>query len=55
MEPQPWAHPRCGEAVAAGLLWDEAGRLDEWLAEAPVEAQLLKLSEKVGEVCTYRD
>ena len=31
-------------------MWDEAGRLTEWLGETPVEAQLLKLSEEVGEV-----
>jgi len=31
-------------------VWDEAGRLTEWLGEVPVEAQLLKLSEEVGEV-----
>ena len=31
-------------------MWDEAGRLTEWLGEVPVEAQLLKLSEDVGEV-----
>jgi NTP pyrophosphatase (non-canonical NTP hydrolase) len=31
-------------------MWDEAGRLTEWLGEAPIEAQLLKLSEEVGEV-----
>ena len=31
-------------------MWDEAGRLTEWLGEVPVEAQLLKLSEEVGEV-----
>ena len=31
-------------------MWDEAGRLADWLGEAPVEAQLLKLSEEVGEV-----
>ena len=31
-------------------MWDEAGRLSEWLGEMPVEAQLLKLSEEVGEV-----
>ena len=30
-------------------MWDEAGRLAEWLGEVPVEAQLLKLSEEVGE------
>ena len=31
-------------------MWDEAGRLTEWLGEVPIEAQLLKLSEEVGEV-----
>src|ERR1700761_5647753 len=31
-------------------MWDEAGRLAEWLSEVPLEAQLLKLSEEVGEV-----
>jgi predicted house-cleaning noncanonical NTP pyrophosphatase (MazG superfamily)/NTP pyrophosphatase (non-canonical NTP hydrolase) len=31
-------------------MWDEAGRLADWLGEAPIEAQLLKLSEEVGEV-----
>jgi hypothetical protein len=31
-------------------MWDEAGRLTEYLGEVPVEAQLLKLSEEVGEV-----
>jgi NTP pyrophosphatase (non-canonical NTP hydrolase) len=31
-------------------MWDEAGRIAEWLGEVPVEAQLLKLSEEVGEV-----
>jgi predicted house-cleaning noncanonical NTP pyrophosphatase (MazG superfamily)/NTP pyrophosphatase (non-canonical NTP hydrolase) len=31
-------------------MWDEAGRLSEWLGELPLEAQLLKLSEEVGEV-----
>jgi NTP pyrophosphatase (non-canonical NTP hydrolase) len=31
-------------------MWDEAGRLTDWLGEIPVEAQLLKLSEEVGEV-----
>lgn len=31
-------------------MWDEAGRLAEWLGDVPVEAQLLKLSEEVGEV-----
>jgi hypothetical protein len=31
-------------------MWDEAGRLTEWLGEPPIEAQLLKLSEEVGEV-----
>jgi predicted house-cleaning noncanonical NTP pyrophosphatase (MazG superfamily)/NTP pyrophosphatase (non-canonical NTP hydrolase) len=31
-------------------MWDEAGRLTDWLGEAPIEAQLLKLSEEVGEV-----
>jgi NTP pyrophosphatase (non-canonical NTP hydrolase) len=31
-------------------MWDEAGRLAEWLGEAPLESQLLKLSEEVGEV-----
>jgi predicted house-cleaning noncanonical NTP pyrophosphatase (MazG superfamily)/NTP pyrophosphatase (non-canonical NTP hydrolase) len=31
-------------------MWDEAGRLTEWLGEVSVEAQLLKLSEEVGEV-----
>jgi len=31
-------------------MWDEAGRLTEWLGEAPIESQLLKLSEEVGEV-----
>jgi predicted house-cleaning noncanonical NTP pyrophosphatase (MazG superfamily)/NTP pyrophosphatase (non-canonical NTP hydrolase) len=31
-------------------MWDEAGRLADWLGEVPVEAQLLKLSEEVGEV-----
>ena len=31
-------------------MWDEAGRLTEWLGDVPVEAQLLKLSEEVGEV-----
>jgi NTP pyrophosphatase (non-canonical NTP hydrolase) len=31
-------------------MWDETGRLTEWLADVPVEAQLLKLSEEVGEV-----
>lgn len=30
-------------------MWDEAGRLTEWLGEIPVEAQLLKMSEEVGE------
>jgi hypothetical protein len=27
-------------------MWDEAGRLTDWLGEVPVEAQLLKLSEE---------
>jgi NTP pyrophosphatase (non-canonical NTP hydrolase) len=31
-------------------MWDEAGRLTDWLGDIPVEAQLLKLSEEVGEV-----
>jgi NTP pyrophosphatase (non-canonical NTP hydrolase) len=31
-------------------MWDEAGRLTRWLGDVPVEAQLLKLSEEVGEV-----
>lgn len=31
-------------------MWDEAGRLADWLGDMPVEAQLLKLSEEVGEV-----
>lgn len=31
-------------------MWDEAGRLTEWLGDVPVEAQLLKLAEEVGEV-----
>jgi NTP pyrophosphatase (non-canonical NTP hydrolase) len=31
-------------------MWDEAGRLTEWLGDVPIEAQLLKLSEEVGEV-----
>jgi NTP pyrophosphatase (non-canonical NTP hydrolase) len=31
-------------------MWDEAGRLAGWLGDSPVEAQLLKLSEEVGEV-----
>ena len=31
-------------------MWDEAGWLTEWLGDIPVEAQLLKLSEEVGEV-----
>lgn len=31
-------------------MWDEAGQLTEWLGEAPIEAQLLKLTEEVGEV-----
>jgi NTP pyrophosphatase (non-canonical NTP hydrolase) len=31
-------------------MWDETGRLAEWLGEAPLESQLLKLSEEVGEV-----
>jgi NTP pyrophosphatase (non-canonical NTP hydrolase) len=31
-------------------MWDEAGRLAEWLGDVPVEAQLLKLAEEVGEV-----
>ncbi len=31
-------------------MWDEAGRLARWLGDFPVEAQLLKLSEEVGEV-----
>ena len=31
-------------------MWDEAGRLTEWLREVSVESQLLKLSEEVGEV-----
>jgi NTP pyrophosphatase (non-canonical NTP hydrolase) len=31
-------------------MWDEAGRLTDWLGEIPVEVQLLKLSEEVGEV-----
>ncbi len=31
-------------------MWDEAGRLSDWLGEFPIEAQLLKLSEEVGEV-----
>jgi NTP pyrophosphatase (non-canonical NTP hydrolase) len=31
-------------------MWDEAGRLTEWLGDVPLEAQLLKLSEEVGEV-----
>jgi hypothetical protein len=31
-------------------MWDEAGRLTEYLGEVPIEAQLLKLSEEVGEV-----
>jgi NTP pyrophosphatase (non-canonical NTP hydrolase) len=31
-------------------MWDEAGRLVEYLGDVPVEAQLLKLSEEVGEV-----
>src|ERR1700761_602395 len=30
-------------------MWDEAGRLTEWLGEQPLEAQLLKMSEEVGE------
>jgi predicted house-cleaning noncanonical NTP pyrophosphatase (MazG superfamily)/NTP pyrophosphatase (non-canonical NTP hydrolase) len=30
-------------------MWDEAGRLAEWLGEVPIEAQLLKMSEEVGE------
>jgi predicted house-cleaning noncanonical NTP pyrophosphatase (MazG superfamily) len=30
-------------------MWDEAGRLTQWLGEVPVEAQLLKMSEEVGE------
>jgi predicted house-cleaning noncanonical NTP pyrophosphatase (MazG superfamily)/NTP pyrophosphatase (non-canonical NTP hydrolase) len=30
-------------------MWDEAGRLTEWLGDVPVEAQLLKMSEEVGE------
>src|SRR6185437_4878729 len=41
-----------GWDLAAGgdAVWDEAGRLTEWLGEVPIEAQLLKLSEEVGEV-----
>jgi NTP pyrophosphatase (non-canonical NTP hydrolase) len=31
-------------------MWDEAGRLTEWLGDIPVEGQLLKLTEEVGEV-----
>jgi NTP pyrophosphatase (non-canonical NTP hydrolase) len=31
-------------------MWDEAGQLTDWLGDSPVEAQLLKLSEEVGEV-----
>jgi NTP pyrophosphatase (non-canonical NTP hydrolase) len=31
-------------------MWEEAGRLSGWLGEFPIEAQLLKLSEEVGEV-----
>src|SRR5579859_3166493 len=31
-------------------MWDEAGWLTEWLGAAPLESQLLKLSEEVGEV-----
>jgi NTP pyrophosphatase (non-canonical NTP hydrolase) len=31
-------------------MWDEAGRLAGWLGDSPVEAQLLKLAEEVGEV-----
>lgn len=31
-------------------MWDEATQLTEWLGEVPVEAQLLKLTEEVGEV-----
>jgi predicted house-cleaning noncanonical NTP pyrophosphatase (MazG superfamily) len=30
-------------------MWDEAGRLTQWLGEVPVEAQLLKMAEEVGE------
>jgi predicted house-cleaning noncanonical NTP pyrophosphatase (MazG superfamily)/NTP pyrophosphatase (non-canonical NTP hydrolase) len=30
-------------------MWDEAGRLTEWLGEVPIEAQLLKMAEEVGE------
>jgi predicted house-cleaning noncanonical NTP pyrophosphatase (MazG superfamily)/NTP pyrophosphatase (non-canonical NTP hydrolase) len=30
-------------------MWDEAGRLTEWLSDVPLEVQLLKLSEEVGE------
>jgi hypothetical protein len=31
-------------------MWDEAGRLREWLGDVPMEAQLLKMAEEVGEV-----
>ena len=31
-------------------MWHEAGRLAEWLGDVPMEAQLLKLAEEVGEV-----
>ena len=31
-------------------MWHEAGRLAEWLGDVPMEAQLLKLTEEVGEV-----
>jgi predicted house-cleaning noncanonical NTP pyrophosphatase (MazG superfamily)/NTP pyrophosphatase (non-canonical NTP hydrolase) len=30
-------------------MWDEVGRLTEWLGAVPLEAQLLKMSEEVGE------
>jgi NTP pyrophosphatase (non-canonical NTP hydrolase) len=31
-------------------MWDEAGQLTDWLGDIPIEVQLLKLSEEVGEV-----
>ncbi len=31
-------------------MWHEAGRLRDYLGEIPLEVQLLKLSEEVGEV-----
>src|SRR6185437_15843172 len=37
-------------AERGGGMWDEAGWLAEWLGDMPVEAQLLKLLEEVGEV-----